>query len=63
LTNHKLTYEKTPLPLLSLVWKVWDSMPPLSDVPTCSYQQSLSRYINCQDVCVQESHATKRLMS
>jgi len=36
-------------------------MPPLSDVPACRYQQSLSRCITCQDVCVQESHATKRL--
>jgi len=38
-------------------------MPLLFDVPTFRYQQSLSRYITCQDVCVQESHATKRLIS
>jgi len=38
-------------------------MPPLSDVPACRYQQSLSRYITCQDVCVQESHVTKRQIS
>jgi len=35
-------------------------MPLLSGVPACRYQQSRSRYIICQDVCVQESHATKR---
>jgi len=35
----------------------------LSDVHACRYQQPLSRYITCQDVCVQESHATKRLIS
>jgi len=28
-------------------------MPLLFDVPACRYQQSLSRYITCQDVCVQ----------
>jgi len=38
-------------------------MPLLSDVPPCRYQQSLSRFITWQDVCVQESHATKRLIS
>jgi len=38
-------------------------MPQLSDVPACRYQQSLSHYITCQDVCVQESHATQRLIS
>jgi len=38
-------------------------MTPLSDVPACRYQQSLCRYITCQDVCIQESHATKRLIS
>jgi len=37
-------------------------MPPLSDVPACRYPQSLSRYITCRDVCVQELRATKRLM-
>jgi len=41
------TYEKTPLPRLSLVWKVRDAMPPLSDVPACRCQQSLSRCITC----------------
>jgi len=35
----------------------------LSDVPACRYQQSLCRYFTCQDVCIQESHATKRLIS
>jgi len=45
----------------ALVWKVSDSMPPLSDIPACRYQQSLSRYITCKDVCVQESHSTIRL--
>jgi len=34
-----------------------------SDVPACCYQLSLSRYITCQDVCDQEPHATKRLIS
>jgi len=39
-------------------------MPPLSGVPAaCRYQQSQRRYITCQDVCIQESHATKRLIS
>jgi len=38
-------------------------MPPLSDVPAIRHRQSLSRYITCQDVCVQEPHATKRLIS
>jgi len=38
-------------------------MPLLSDVPACHYQQSQPRYITCQDVCVQESHATKSLIS
>jgi len=47
LTNYKITYEKTPLPLLALVWKVTDSVLPFSDVAACSYQQSLSRYITC----------------
>jgi len=37
-------------------------MPPLSDIPAFSYQQSLSRY-TFQNVCVQESYATKRLIS
>jgi len=27
-----------------------------------SFQQSLSRCITCQDVCVQQSHAAKRLL-
>jgi len=63
LINDKIIYEKTPLPPLSLVGKVRYSMPPLSDVPVCHYQQSLYRYITCQDVCVQESHAMKRLIS
>jgi len=31
-----------------------------SDVLFCRYQQSLSRYITCQNVCNQEPHATKR---
>jgi len=53
--NHKITYEKTPLPPLSLFWKVREAIPPLSDVPACRYQQSQPRYITCQDVCVQES--------
>jgi len=35
----------------------------LCDVPACRYQQSLSRCITCQGICVQESHATKRLIS
>jgi len=63
LLNHKITYEKTPLPRLSLVWKVRDSMPLLSDVPACRYHQSQPRYITFEDVCVQESHAAKRLIS
>jgi len=29
-------------------------MPLLSDNPACRYQHSLSRYITCQDVCVQK---------
>jgi len=33
------------------------------DVPACRYEQSLSSYITCQDVCDQEPHATKRLIS
>jgi len=38
-------------------------MPPLSGIPAvCRYQQLQPRYITCQDVCVQESHVTKRLM-
>jgi len=47
------------LPRLSLVWKVRDSLSLLSDVHACRYQQPLSRYITCQDVCVQESHKLK----
>jgi len=38
-------------------------MSPLSDVPACRYQQSQPRYFTCQEVCVQESHATKRVIS
>jgi len=39
-------------------------MPPLSGVhAACRYQQSQPRYITCQDVCIQESHTTKRLIS
>jgi len=56
--NHIITYEKTPLPRLSLVWKARDLMPLLFNVLACRYQHSLPRYITCQ-----ESHATKRLIS
>jgi len=63
LINHKITYEKTPFPPLFLFSKVREAISPLADVPACRYQQSQHRYIACQDVCVQESHATKRLMS
>jgi len=38
-------------------------MPPLYSVPAYRYQQPLSRYITCQGVCVQQSHAAKRLIS
>jgi len=39
-------------------------MPPPSGVrAACRYQQSQPRYITCQDVYIQESHATKRLIS
>jgi len=38
-------------------------MPPLSGVPAYRYQQSQSRCITCQDVCVQQSHEEKRLIS
>jgi len=36
--------------------KVRGAMPSISGVPACRYQQSLSRCITCQDVCVQMSH-------
>ena len=39
------------------------SMPPLCGIPAYRYQQSLSHWITCQDVCVQQSHAAKRLIS
>jgi len=32
------------------------AMPPISCVPACRYQQSLSPCIICQDVCVQTAH-------
>jgi len=51
--NHEITCEKTTLTPLSLVWKFRDSKPPLSNFPACCYQQSLSCYITCQDLCVQ----------
>jgi len=44
-------------------WKVRGEMPPLSGVPGYRYQQALSCCITCQDVCVQQSHATKSLLS
>jgi len=53
LINHKITCEKTTLTPLSLVWKARDSKPPLSNVLACRYQQSVSCYITCQDLCVQ----------
>jgi len=57
LINHKITcgavMKTTTLPPLSLVWKVRRAMPPLFGVLTYCYQQSLSRCIICQDVCIQ----------
>jgi len=38
-------------------------MPPLSGVPAFRYQQSFSRCITCQDVCLRQSHVVKRLRS
>ena len=38
------------------VMKGQGEMPPISGVPACRYQQSLSRCITCQDVCVHKSH-------
>ena len=39
------------------ILKVRGAIPPLSGVPAYRYQQSLSRCITCQDVCVQQLHA------
>jgi len=47
------TNEKPPAELQS---------PPIENF-LATVLQSLSGYITCQDVCVQESHATKRLKS
>jgi len=67
LIKHKIDYDavmkKTPPPSLYPCWKVMRSMPPLCGIPACRCQQSLSHYITCQDVCVQQSHATKPLIS
>jgi len=54
--------KKTP-PARFLLLKDQGTMLPLSGVPAERYQQSLSRCITCQDVCVQQSHASKRLLS
>jgi len=55
--------EKDTFALLPALWMVRGEMSPISGVPTYRYQQSLSRCITCQDVCVQKSHAAKRLIS
>jgi len=49
--------------LLLHFWKVWGKMHPPSGVPAYHYQQSLSRCFTCQVICVQQSHATKGLLS
>jgi len=54
--------KKTTLSPLSLFWNVRGNATTLS-VPAYRYQQSQSRCSTCQDVCVQQSHAAKRLLS
>jgi len=69
LINHKIAYDavmkKTLLPPLSLFCRVRGALPPISGVPAYRYQQSLSRCVRstCQDVCFQQSHAAKCLIS
>jgi len=50
-----LCCEKDTSALLLLLWKVRGAMPPISCVPACRYQQSLSRCITCEDACVQRA--------
>ena len=47
--------EKDTSALLPPLWKARGVMP-ISCVPACGHQQSLSRCITCQDVCFQTAH-------
>ena len=53
--------KKTPPLQLLLFWKDRGAVPPLFGVPAYRYQHSVSRCITCQDGCVQQSHAEKRI--
>jgi len=58
LINYKITYgadmNKTPLPRCLSLQRSGGAMPPLSGVPAYRCQQSFSRCITWQDICVQQ---------
>jgi len=59
LINHKITYEKTPLFLFKGQGGNTTALR-CPCLPLSAITASL-HYLTCQDVCVQESRATKRL--
>jgi len=63
---HEIIYDsvvKKNLSSVSHLMKGQGAVRLISGVPAYRYQQSLSRCITCQDVCIQQSHAAKRLIS
>jgi len=60
--TYDVVIKMTPPSLLPPL-KGQGTIPSLSGIPAYRYQQSLSCCIACQDVCVQKSHAAKRLIS
>jgi len=61
ITYDAVMKKKSPITLPPF-WKIrGEGNSPLSGVPAYRYQQSLSCCITCREVCVQKSHAEKRI--